>query len=192
MPNRSEALFPIIVQDADTRAVLMLAYGNKTSLERTRKTGWMHYWSRSRNGLWRKGESSGNAQRVISLKWDCDHDTLLAKVRPTGPSCHTGTYTCFGEQKQPPVFPDELWKIFQDREKRRPKNSYVARLLANQELARKKVGEEAVEFILASQGRSRRHIISEAADLFFHTLVLLYACQVPFEEVQAELRRRRV
>ncbi len=189
--SNREKLFPIVAQDADTGAVLMVAHGNKKSLEQTRKTGWMHYWSRSRNNLWRKGETSGNTHRVVSLKWDCDHDTLLAKVRPTGPSCHTGTYTCFGEPGRRAIFPQELWRVFQDREKKKLKSSYVVRLLRDPGLARKKVGEEAVEFILATQGKSREHIIREGADLMFHALLLLYATRVPFEQIQAELGRRR-
>ncbi len=193
MSKQSERLFPIVVQDAETGTVLMLAYGNKESLEQTRKTGWMHYWSRSRNMLWRKGESSSNTQQVVQLKWDCDHDTLLARVQPMGPACHTGSYTCFGEptEEESSVFPNELWRIFQDREKRKPKGSYVSKLLKDPELARKKVGEEAIELILASQGKDRDHMIAEGADLVFHTLLLLYASRVSFEEIQAELRHRK-
>ncbi len=190
MSGRLE-LFPIVAQDADTGDVLMVAYGNRESLARTRKTGWMHYWSRSRRRLWRKGGGSGNRQRVVSLKWDCDHDTLLAKVRPLGPSCHTGKYTCFGQPRTSPVFPDELWRVFRQRTREMPRGSYVARLLKNPDLARKKVGEEAVELVLASEGTNRGQLVREAADLMFHTLLLLYEKGVSFNDVQRELGRRR-
>lgn len=183
--------FPVVAQDADTGDVLMVAWGNAESIRRTEETGLMHYWSRSRNALWRKGETSGNLQEVVSLAWDCDRDALLAKVRPTGPACHTGSRTCFGD---PPARADilaELWQVFRDRERNPPPGSYVARLLADADAARKKVGEEAVELVMASQGDDRGHVVHEAADLLFHTLVLLYQKGVPLADVLEELRRRR-
>ncbi len=184
-------LFPVVAQDADTGDVLMVAWGNAESLERTRKTGWMHYWSRRRKGLWLKGEESGNRQRVVSLTWDCDRDVLLAKVRPFGPACHTGRTTCFGD---PPPSRDviaQLWQVFRDRARNPHRTSYVAKLFARPDEARKKVGEEAIEFILASQASDRRAFVHEAADLLFHMLVLLYLKDVPFPDVLEELQRRR-
>lgn len=190
MPGPRE-LFPVVAQDADTKDVLMVAWGNPESVRKSEETGWMHYWSRSRDRLWLKGEESGNRQRVVSLAWDCDQDALLARVRPLGPACHTGTRTCFGD---PPAGEDilaELWRLFDERRQSPPPGSHVASLLARPDEARKKVGEEAVEFVLASREEDRAHVVHEAADLLFHTLVLLYLKGVPFGEVLDELRRRR-
>ena len=186
-----EGLFPIIAQDADTGEVLLLAWGNEGSLHATEQTGWMHYWSRSRGKLWRKGEESGNGQRVVSLTWDCDRDALLAKVRPQGPACHTGAYTCFGEPLHGASLPEELWAVFRQRQVDAPPGSYVAKLLADPGLLRKKLGEEAIELILASQEEGHSRVVHEAADLLFHVLLLLYQEGVPFQDVADELKRRR-
>jgi len=186
-----KGLFPVVAQDADTGDVLMVAWGNAKSLERTRRTGWMHYWSRSRKGLWLKGEESGNRQRVVSLTWDCDRDALLARVRPLGPACHTGRATCFGHPPPPKDVITELWRVFRDRDRYPPQTSYVAKLFARPDEARKKVGEEAIEFILASQVSDRKAFVHEAADLLFHMLVLLYLKDVSFPDVLEELLRRR-
>ncbi|MFA5896380.1 MAG: bifunctional phosphoribosyl-AMP cyclohydrolase/phosphoribosyl-ATP diphosphatase HisIE [Thermoplasmata archaeon] len=183
--------FPVVTQDADTGEVLMVAWGNEESVRKSQVTGWMHYWSRSRKKLWRKGEESGNAQRVVSLAWDCDHDTLLAKVRPLGPACHTGSTTCFGEPQRKEAVIDELWQVFRERTRNPPPGSYVAKLLADPEEIRKKIGEEAVELILASKGEGHDNLVHEAADLLFHVLVLLYQNGVPYGDVLDELRRRR-
>jgi len=186
-----EGLFPIVAQDADTKDVLTVAWGNEESLRATEETGLMHYWSRSRDALWRKGETSGNEQTVVSLTWDCDRDALLAKVRPKGPACHTGRRTCFGDPDPNEDILAELWRVFRDREASPPEGSYVAKLLSDPDRARKKVGEEAVELVLASQGEAHARIVHEAADLLFHMLLLLYQNRVPLEDVLAELRRRR-
>ncbi len=189
--TQGQNLFPVVTQDAATGDVLMIAWGNEESLRASEETGWMHYWSRSRDRLWKKGETSGNVQEVVSLTWDCDRDALLAKVRPRGPACHTGARTCFGEPQGGRDVIDELWRVFQDRERNPPADSHVAKLLADPELTRKKVGEEAVELVMASQGEDREAIVHEGADLLFHTLVLLYEKGVPFVEILEELRRRR-
>jgi len=186
-----EGLFPIVAQDADTKDVLTVAWGNEESLRLTEETGWMHYWSRSRDRLWRKGEESGNRQQVVSLTWDCDRDALLARVRPHGPACHTGTFTCFGEPQGVAVLPEELWQVFRDRQAKAPAGSYVAKLLADGNLLRKKLGEEAIELILASREEGHPRVVHEAADLFFHVLLLLYQEGVPFQDVLDELKRRR-
>lgn len=186
-----EELFTVVAQDADTGDVLMVAHGNAESLRRTQDTGLMHYWSRSRGRLWRKGEDSGNVQRVVSLAWDCDHDALLAQVEPLGPSCHTGATTCFGEPQRRRRIIEELWQVIRERDRARPHGSYVAELLADPALAREKIAEEAAELVMASRGEDRAAIVHEATDLLFHTLVLLYQKGVPFSEVLEELRRRR-
>lgn len=186
-----DKLFTAVAQDADTGDVLMVAHGNEESLRLTQETGLMHYWSRSRGRIWRKGQESGNLQRVVSLTWDCNRDALLAKVRPAGPACHTGATTCFGDPERSETVIPDLWRVFRDRDRNRPPGSYVASLLADSGLARKKVGEEAVELVVASQGDDRAAIVHEAADLLFHTLVLLYENGVSYEEVLGELKRRR-
>ncbi|MHB8351087.1 MAG: bifunctional phosphoribosyl-AMP cyclohydrolase/phosphoribosyl-ATP diphosphatase HisIE [Thermoplasmata archaeon] len=187
----SPRLLPIVVQHAVTGQVLMLAYGSEESLALTRETGEMHFWSRSRGKLWHKGESSGHVQRVVDLRWDCDRDALLARVLPQGPACHTGTLSCFDGPEPPYAILDELGKLFEERALQPPEGSYVARLLRDPSLLRRKVGEEAVELILAAEGSERGPIVWEAADLLFHVLVLLKARGTSLEEVLFELRRRR-
>lgn len=184
-------LVPVVVQHAETGQVLMLAYASDESLERTRKTGEMHFWSRSRQALWHKGESSGNVQRVVDLQWDCDRDALLARVLPLGPACHTGAGSCFPGPEPPYAILEELRAVVADRARRAPDGSYVAGLLRDPARLRRKVGEEAIELILAAEGSDRAPIAWEAADLLFHTLVLLEARGVSFDEVLRELRRRR-
>ncbi len=190
-PKTAAELFPVVAQDADTGDVLMVAWGNAESLRLSEETGWMHYWSRSRDRLWRKGEESGSGQRIVCLIWDCDRDAILAKVRPQGPACHTGSFTCFGEPKGVGSMPEELWAVFRDRQAKAPPDSYVAKLLADPTLLRKKVGEEAVELIVASQEEGHDRIVHEGADLLFHVLLLLYVNGVPYGDVLDELKRRR-
>ena len=184
-------LVTVVAQDADTGDVLMVAHGNEESVKRSEATGLMHYWSRSRNRLWKKGEESGNVQEVVSLAWDCDRDALLAKVRSHGPACHTGSTTCFGEPSPSRNVITHLERVFQGRERGPPANSYVAKLLADPSEIRKKVGEEAIELIQASERGRRDEIVHEAADLVFHVLVLLYRAGVPYADVLTELEARR-
>lgn len=181
-------LIPVIAQDARTNEVLMLAYADAEALRRTRKTGYMHYWSRSRQKYWRKGEGSGHVQKVVSLHYDCDRDTLLARVEQTGPACHNGTQTCFGDG-----FGDMLARlegIIAGRARRPRKGSYTNKLLDDPALARSKVLEEACELIMASRGRDRKAMVGEAADLFYHALVLLASKGVTLEDVRSELAAR--
>jgi phosphoribosyl-ATP pyrophosphohydrolase/phosphoribosyl-AMP cyclohydrolase len=182
-------LVPVVVQDVDSGRVLMLAYGNAESFRKTEETGWMHFWSRSRGRLWMKGEQSGHRLKVVSLHRDCDDDAVLARVRPSGPACHLGRTSCFDGVDPDPIA--DLWSTIQDRDARRPEGSYVARLLADPLLLRKKVGEEAVELLLTDGDRSPTRVTEEAADLLFHLLVFLYQQRVPYPEVLAELARRR-
>lgn len=186
-----EELFTVVAQDADTGDVLMVAHGNEESVRKSQDTGLMHYWSRSRDRLWKKGEESGNVQEVVSLTWDCDRDALLARVRSRGPACHTGSTTCFGEPTRTADVIAELERLFLERERRPPPGSYVAKLLANPPEIRKKVGEEAVEFVEASERGTREEIVHEAADLLFHALVLLYRAGVPYADILRELEARR-
>ena len=180
-----EGLVPVIAQDVDGR-VLMLAYADREALETTLETGVIHYWSRSRRKLWRKGETSGNVQRVVSLHLDCDGDTVLARVEQTGPACHTGQPTCFGDVSTSVL--DDLWDVFQDREAHPTGESYVSSLLRDERRLRQKVGEEAVEVALEEDDDA---LPAEAADLVFHLLLLLYHRDRRWTDVLTALERRR-
>lgn len=208
----AQGLIPAIVQDAETREVLMVAYMNAEALRRTVETGDAWFWSRSRQELWHKGATSGNYQRVARIRVDCDADAILLDVYPDGPACHTGATSCFfqsieqvlaDEEVDAPGAPDgsgparhhvvdELAAVIAQRHRDLPEGSYVAGLLqAGIDRIAKKVGEEATETIIAAKNGVREEIVWEVADLWFHSLVLLEAAGVPVEEVWAELRRRR-
>ncbi|HTR72508.1 MAG TPA: bifunctional phosphoribosyl-AMP cyclohydrolase/phosphoribosyl-ATP diphosphatase HisIE [Solirubrobacteraceae bacterium] len=171
-------LVPCVVQDHDTGEVLTLAYMNAEALERTRATGELHLYSRSRKQLWHKGETSGNVQLVKALRLDCDGDTLLALVAPAGPACHTGERTCFHRGRLEPVSPHEvlpgLERTIAARASDRPGGSYTVRLLDDRELAGAKVREEAEEVARAAREESDERVDEEAADLLYHLLVLIY------------------
>ena len=174
-------LTPVIVQDAATDRVLMLAWMDEEALRRTRETGEAWFWSRSRGRLWRKGETSGNTLAVEELRDDCDGDALLLRVRPAGPTCHTGAESCFAPW---------LWRRIRERALERPGGSYVVSLLDDSARAARKVGEEGVETALAGVGESDERLVEEAADLLFHLYVLLAARGLGLEQVEVELRRR--
>jgi len=195
-----QGLSPAIVQDVRTGQVLMLAWMNAEAWRLTRETGEVHFWSRSRKQLWRKGETSGNVQRVIEIRLDCDADTILLRVDPAGPACHTGERSCFftvvGGRKsevgdQSDVL-DRLYQVIVDRKQDPRPGSYTAQLFERglAEIA-KKVGEESVEVIVAALGQSDERLVSEVADLLYHSLVLLAARNVSFDQVKAELEKRR-
>jgi len=196
-----QGLAPAIVQDAKTGEVLMLAWMNAEAWRLTRETGEAHFWSRSRQQLWHKGETSGNVQRVAEIRLDCDSDAILLRVDPAGPACHTGERSCFftviGEQlsvisDQPGTILQELERVIQERRRNPSPGSYTTQLfeLGIDEIA-KKVGEESVEVIVAALGQSDERLVSEIADLMYHSLVLLAARDVPFDRVEAELEKRR-
>jgi phosphoribosyl-ATP pyrophosphohydrolase/phosphoribosyl-AMP cyclohydrolase len=171
-----------IVQDADDGRVLMLAWMDDEALRRTRETGEAWFWSRSRQELWKKGETSGNVLSVVELRDDCDGDALLVRVRPAGPACHTGSTSCFAP---------ELWRTVVERVRDRPEGSYVASLAdAGVERAAQKLGEEAVEAAIAATAGDGR-LASEAADVLFHLYVLLAVAGVDVAEVEKELETRR-
>jgi len=178
-------LIPMIAQDLDGR-VLMLAYANRESLEKTVETEYMHYWSRSRQQLWKKGETSGHLQKVSSLHLDCDNDTILARVIQTGPACHTGQSTCFGEFEGD-IF-QKLRDVFQQRKDSGDENSYVNTLLGDERHNRQKIGEEGVEVALAD---TEDELVYESADLVFHLCVLLFAKNISWSKILQELERRR-
>jgi len=185
-------LIPVVAQDVRNNNVLMLAYANEEALELTRKTGYMHYWSRSRNAIWKKGETSGNVQRVIELMTDCDGDALLARVEQQGNACHTGSYSCFSRDPLPPNdIVGELWRVFGERERSKSEDSYTYRLLRDRNLLLKKIAEEGSEVIIAAKDKDRGQTVYEAADLLYHLLVLLYSEHISLDEVYKELEGRR-
>lgn len=187
----AEELIPVIVQDARNNNVLMLGYANGAALARTRRTGRMHFWSRSRGRLWKKGETSGNEMRVVSIHRDCDRDAILARVVPAGPACHLGTYSCFATRAfRGGGILDELAGLIQSRRQKAPKGSYTSMLLRNPERRLKKFLEEATELVLASVRGKRKEIVLESADVLYHMLVLLGAAEVPLAAVERELESR--
>lgn len=179
----------VVTQDAGTGAVLMVAHADREALERTLATGEMHYRSATR-GLWHKGATSGNVQRVVALAPDCDGDAVLATVTPAGPACHTGSRSCFGEGS-PAGTLGGLDRIIAERAADARPGSYTARLLADRNLRLKKLGEEAAELVAACADGDPARAASEAADLLYHTLVALRALGVGLDEVAAELASRQ-
>jgi phosphoribosyl-ATP pyrophosphohydrolase/phosphoribosyl-AMP cyclohydrolase len=189
----ANGLLPVVAQDRASGDVLMLAWANAEAVAKTAETGLAHFWSRSRNSLWRKGETSGNTLRVVEARADCDKDALLLVVEPAGPACHTGARTCFGDSSASAAgMLEELARVVRQRAQAPPDESYTARLVARgpgQVL--KKIGEEATEVVLAASGESDERLASESADLLYHLLVALDQRRVPLSSVMDELRRRR-
>ena len=190
-------LVPAIVQDAASGQVLMLAWMNREALDKTLSGGKATFWSRSRDQLWVKGETSGNTQWVQAVQLDCDQDAVLLRVDPEGPACHTGAQSCFFDAlKLAPPAPGEtlaaLERVLESRKDAPPPASYTAKLFADEALRHKKVGEEAAELITASLRGKREEIAHEAADLLYHAMVLLKAHGMGLKEVAEELRKRAV
>ncbi len=184
-------LVPVVTQDAVTGVVLMLAWTDREALARTLATGEMHYHSRTR-GLWHKGATSGNTQRVVSLTWDCDADTVLARVVPKGPACHDGTRSCFRDDA---LGADELSTLDRTIAARAAATDmagagYTQKLLADRNLRLKKLGEEAVELSVACADGDRARAVEEAADLVYHALVALRGVGAGLDDVRAELAKR--
>ena len=190
--EKGGGLVPAIVQDAKTEQVLMLGYMNEASLTKTQDTGLVTFYSRSRQELWTKGETSGNTLRLKSITVDCDNDTLLVRAIPTGPTCHEGTVSCFGDKGPEGLgFLSYLEDLIEDRKTADADNSYTASLLQGPlRRAAQKVGEEGVETALAAVAETEDKLTSEAADLVYHLLVLLAAKDVKFESVITELKSR--
>jgi phosphoribosyl-ATP pyrophosphohydrolase/phosphoribosyl-AMP cyclohydrolase len=194
-------LIPVVVQDSATGEVLTLAYMNRESLARTGELGQSVFYSRRRRSLWHKGETSGNCQDVVSLSADCDHDALLLRVRPHGPACHTGARSCFSETVEGfssdagdgiGLILAELEQLLEGRKARPPEGSYAAKLFGSGlKRIMQKVGEEAVEAILAGASGDREEMIRETSDLVFHLLVALREMDISLSEIARELRSRR-
>jgi len=185
-------LIPAIIQDEHTNKVLMLGFMNKEALEKTQVTGKVTFFSRTKNRLWTKGEESGKFLNLISITEDCDHDTLLIKVRPEGAVCHTGSDTCFHEKNEEPVL---FFKYLQDfidhRHKEMPENSYTTSLFNKGiGIIAQKVGEEAVETVIEAMKGDDERLIYEASDLLYHLIVLLTYKGYRIEDLANELKKR--
>jgi phosphoribosyl-ATP pyrophosphohydrolase/phosphoribosyl-AMP cyclohydrolase len=192
-----QGLVPAIAQDSTTGEVLMLAWMNCEAWQKTLDTRQAHFWSRERKALWRKGETSGNTMEVVEVRLDCDSDAVLLRVRPAGPACHTGKRSCFfnpvqGEAPGPSAgFLRKLEEVILDRKVHPKEGSYTNKLFQEGiEKISQKVGEEATETIVAALGQSNERVVSETADLFYHTLVLLAARGLCLADVEAELEKR--
>jgi len=207
-----KGLIPVVVQEAENGKVLMLAYMNREALQKTIETGLAHYYSRSRGSLWKKGETSGHIQKVLSITPDCDNDSLLIRVRQKKAACHTGHYSCFfneydldgGVRAEEKVFdpekvyeagPDvlnELFEIIMERKNNPREGSYTCYLFEKGlDKILKKVGEECSEVIIASKNESRSELVYEIADLFYHILVLVSERDLKPEDIYNELKKRR-
>jgi phosphoribosyl-ATP pyrophosphohydrolase/phosphoribosyl-AMP cyclohydrolase len=189
----ASGLVPVVAQDHRSGDVLMVAWTNAEAIERTLATKQAHFWSRSRQALWRKGETSGNGLRVLEVVADCDRDTLLYVVEPAGPACHTGSRTCFGDSSPTAAgILEELSRTIASRAKSAPEDSYTARLLAKgQDAVLKKIGEEATEVVIAAKSESDERLAEESADLLYHLLVALHQRGVAVSRVMDVLRQRR-
>ncbi len=191
--SKGEGLLPAIVQDAETLQVLMLGYVNAESLQRTLDDGFMTFYSRSRQTLWQKGETSGNRLKVMSVDMDCDRDTLLVKAIPEGPTCHLGTISCFGSEGADGVgVLAELERVIASRKGADSESSYTADLFEKgiKRIAQK-VGEEGVETALAAATGDKDELKNEAADLLYHLIVLLQASDMSLDDAIKVLKSRR-
>jgi phosphoribosyl-ATP pyrophosphohydrolase/phosphoribosyl-AMP cyclohydrolase len=186
-------LVPAIIQDATTRKVLMLGFMNEEAYQKTIATNHVTFWSRTRNTLWTKGETSGNFLNLVDIKVDCDNDTLLVQAHPDGPTCHKGTDTCWGEQNEqnPLLFLTELQDFINKRKQEMPEGSYTTKLFSEgiNKIAQK-VGEEALETVIEATNGTNDHLVYEASDLLYHLLVMLADKGLRIEDVAGELQKR--
>ena len=191
--EKGNGLVPAIIQDATTKNVLMLGYMNEEAYERTLATGLVTFYSRSRQCLWTKGETSGNVLHLVSIKSDCDSDTLLVRVHPEGPTCHKGTDTCWGESNktEPLQFLSELQDFIERRHEEMPEGSYTTSLFRDglNRMAQK-VGEEALEAVVEAVNGTPERLIYECSDMFYHLIVLLTSKGLRIEDVARELQTR--
>jgi phosphoribosyl-ATP pyrophosphohydrolase/phosphoribosyl-AMP cyclohydrolase len=186
-------LAPAVIQDDQTGKILMLGFMNEEALDLTRETGKVTFFSRTHNRLWTKGETSGNLLQVTNILIDCDRDTLLIKAHPTGPVCHTGSDTCFGEQNQPDdiLFLKQLQNLIEQRRQEMPEGSYTTTLfMKGVNRMAQKVGEEAVETVIEATNGTEERFIYEAADLMYHLMVLLTSKGLRMEDLCRELMKR--
>ena len=186
-------LVPAIIQDATTKNVLMLGFMNEQAYHKTIETGKVTFWSRTRNCLWTKGETSGNFLNLVSIQNDCDNDTLLVKVNPIGPTCHKGTDTCWGETNEanPLLFLTELQDFIEKRHQEMPEGSYTTKLFKDgvNKMAQK-VGEEALETVIEATNGTNDKLIYESSDMMYHLIVLLTSKGLRIEDIAQELHKR--
>jgi len=191
--EKLSGLVPAIIQDADTKNVLMLGFMNREAYEKTIETKHVTFWSRTRNCLWTKGETSGNFLNLVDIKIDCDNDTLLVSAIPDGPTCHKGTDTCWGEvnEQNPLLFLTELQDFINRRHEEMPEGSYTTSLFKDgiNRIAQK-VGEESLETIIEATNGTNEKLIYEASDMIYHLIVLLTSKGLRIEDVAAELAKR--
>jgi phosphoribosyl-ATP pyrophosphohydrolase/phosphoribosyl-AMP cyclohydrolase len=188
----ADGLIPAVIQDAHTREVLTVAYMNHEALQLTIERGETYLWSRSRQQLWHKGETSGNSQTVVNVRLDCDEDTVLVEVEPKGPACHTGAYSCFGTEPEIEGVLEDLYSLIEQRKEQRPEGSYTTYLFnSGLDKILKKVGEEATETVVAAKNADTGRLTSETADLLYHLMVLLVERGVELGDVIRELKDRR-
>ena len=191
--NKMNGLVPAIIQDATTDKVLMLGYMNEEAYAKTVATNKVTFWSRTRNCLWTKGETSGNFLNVVSMQIDCDNDTLLVKANPVGPVCHTGSDTCWGEKNEsnPLLFLTELQDFIEKRHQKMPEGSYTTSLFKDglNRMAQK-FGEEALEAVIEATNGTNERLIYEASDMIYHLIVLLTSKGMRIEELAKELQER--
>ena len=191
--DKCGGLVPAIIQDATTKVVLMLGYMNEEALQKTRETGLVTFFSRSRQCLWTKGETSGNYLHLVDIKVDCDNDTLLIQAKPDGPTCHKGTDTCWGEENRPNplLFLSELSDFIEKRHEEMPEGSYTTSLFKDglNRMAQK-VGEEALELVIEATNGTNERLIYEGSDMLYHLIVLLTSKGLRIEDMAKELMER--
>ena len=191
--KNKDGLIPVIIQDSISKTVLMLGYMNDEAIRKTKKTGNVTFYSRTKKRLWTKGEESGNFLRLVNMKVDCDNDTILIYVKPEGPTCHLGTDSCWGEENLSKFgYLSQLEEIIAERKKDDKKNSYVASLFREgiNKIAQK-VGEEATETIIEAKDENKQLFLNESADLLFHYLILLQAKGFKLSDVEKVLLTRK-
>lgn len=191
--KNKDGLIPVIIQDSISKTVLMLGYMNDEAIRKTKKTGNVTFYSRTKKRLWTKGEESGNFLRLVNMKVDCDNDTILIYVKPEGPTCHLGTDSCWGEKNLSKFgYLSQLEEIIAERKKDHKKNSYVASLFREgiNKIAQK-VGEEATETIIEAKDENKQLFLNESADLLFHYLILLQAKGFRLSDVEKVLLTRK-
>jgi phosphoribosyl-ATP pyrophosphohydrolase/phosphoribosyl-AMP cyclohydrolase len=190
--SKLNGLIPAVVVDKDGGQVLMLGFMNKESLQKTFETSLVTFYSRTKNKIWTKGETSGNYLKLSEIKTDCDNDSLLIYAEPKGPTCHTGQYSCFGLDKNSSLnFLNELFGLIKNRKRNLPENSYTTGLFKEGEnRIIQKFGEEAVEVIIAAKNRDKNEIINEVSDLIYHLFIMLAQEDIEFPEIAARLEER--
>lgn len=190
--NKMGGLIPAVVTDNSNGEVLMLGFMNKEALDKTMESGLVTFFSRSKGRLWTKGETSGNYLKLVSIAQDCDNDSLLIKANPEGNTCHTGGYSCFFPEKPRSInFLNELFSLIKDRKEKLPEGSYTTKLFqrgANRII--QKVGEEAIETVIAAKNRDKNELINETSDLIYHMFVMLVEQEIEFTDIVKNLEMR--